>query len=321
MSELPEGVLTFLFTDVEGSTRLWEDAPDSMMSALIQHDEIIERAIAEYGGTSVKPRGEGDSRFLVFGDAGGAVGAIADIQRALVTAEWPTPRPIRIRAALHTGVAELQLGDYYGSSVNRAARLRAIAHGGQTVMSAATWELVRDRLPNRVTIRDMGELGLKDLSRPEHVYQIDIEGVPTEFPPLASIDTIPNNLPVQLTEFVGREQEMAEAKRLLESTRLLTIMAPGGAARPASESRSPRTWSPTTPTGSTSWPLPTSAPVARSSSRSPRRSVLGSRRMRTRATNSCHICRASVSCWCSTTSNTSPTGPRSSRKSSGRQVR
>lgn len=231
MSELPEGVLTFLFTDVEGSTRLWEDAPDSMMSALIQHDEIIERAIAEYGGTSVKPRGEGDSRFLVFGDAGGAVGAIADIQRALVTAEWPTPRPIRIRAALHTGVAELQLGDYYGSSVNRAARLRAIAHGGQTVMSAATWELVRDRLPNRVTIRDMGELGLKDLSRPEHVYQIDIEGVPTEFPPLASIDTIPNNLPVQLTEFVGREQEMAEAKRLLESTRLLTIMAPGGAGK------------------------------------------------------------------------------------------
>lgn len=231
MLELPEGVVTFVFTDVEGSTRLWEDAPDSMMAALMQHDDIIERAIAEHGGISVKPRGEGDSRFLVFEDAGGAVAAIADIQRTLAAADWPTPRPIRIRAALHTGMADLQLGDYYGSSVNRAARLRGIAHGGQTVMSAATWELVRDRLPNRVTIRDMGEHGLKDLSRREHVYQIDIEGVSTDFPRLASIDAIPNNLPVQLTEFVGREQEIVEAKRLLESTRLLTIMAPGGAGK------------------------------------------------------------------------------------------
>jgi predicted ATPase len=132
---------------------------------------------------------------------------------------------------LHTGTAGVQLGDYYGSAVNRAARLRGIAHGGQTVMSRATWELVQDRLPDGVTVRDMGEHGLKDLTRPEHVFQIDVDGIPSDFPPLKSLDAVPNNLPQQLTEFVGRDRELADASRLLGDTRLLTVLAPGGAGK------------------------------------------------------------------------------------------
>ena len=231
MAELPDGVVTFLFTDVEGSTRLWEDAPESMMGALRQHDGAIERAAADYNGVPVRPRGEGDSRFVVFSSASDAVAAAAEIQRLLAAIDWTTPRPLRVRASVHTGAADLQLGDYYGSAVNRAARLRAIAHGGQTLMSGSTWELVQDQLPSGVTIVDMGPHRLKDLSRPEHVYQLNVEGLDTTFPPLVSLDAVPNNLPVQLTDFIGRQSELAETKRLLGETRLLTILAPGGTGK------------------------------------------------------------------------------------------
>jgi predicted ATPase/class 3 adenylate cyclase len=231
MAELPGGVVTFVFTDVQGSTRMWEESPDLMMRALDQHDEVIDEAVDAHHGVSVKPRGEGDSRFLVFGDACEALRAVAQIQTRLASVDWVTPRPMRIRAALHTGTADLQLGDYYGSDVNRAARLRAIAHGGQTVMSRSTWELVRTWLPDGVTVRDMGEHGLKDLTGPERVYQVNIAGLPDDFPPLASLNAIPNNLPIQLTELVGRQGELAEVEQLLTRARLLTILAPGGAGK------------------------------------------------------------------------------------------
>ncbi len=231
MIDLPDGVVTFVFTDVQSSTRMWEESPEAMARALGLHDEIIDEAVEAHGGLSVKPRGEGDSRFLVFSDAGNALHAIAQIQARLASADWTTPSPMRIRAALHTGTADLQLGDYYGSVVNRAARLRAIAHGGQTVMSRSTWDLVRDRLPDGVTVRDMGEHRLKDLTRPEHVYQLNVAGLPDAFPPLASLDAIPNNLPIQLTELVGRSIELADAEQLVTRTRLLTIMGPGGAGK------------------------------------------------------------------------------------------
>ena len=159
---LPDGVVTFLFTDVEGSTHMWEESPDLMMKALEQHDHAIDKAVADNNGVSVKPRGEGDSRFVVFQSAHDAVTATAEMQRHLAAVDWVTPTQLRVRASLHTGTADLQLGDYYGSVVNRAARLRAIAHGGQTIMSGATYELVQDRLPEGVTIRDMGAHGLKD---------------------------------------------------------------------------------------------------------------------------------------------------------------
>lgn len=167
MPELPEGVVTFLFTDVEGSTRMFEQAPDAMLEALRRHDEVIEAAVAAHGGIPVRPRGEGDSRFIVFTEATDAVVGAAEIQRRLAAQEWATPERLRVRVSLHTGSADLRWGDYYGSAVNRAARLRNIAHGGQTVMSAATWELVKDQLPDGVTVQDLGEHGLKDLTRPE----------------------------------------------------------------------------------------------------------------------------------------------------------
>lgn len=228
---MPTGTVTFLFTDVQGSTHAWEQSPDLIMKALAQHDEAVVGAASKHGGVVVKPRGEGDSRFIVFQSAVDAVAGVTDMQRQLADIEWVTPSPLLVRMSIHTGTAELDDGDYYGSTVNRAARLRGIAHGGQTVISRATWELVQDSLPPGVTIRDMGEHGLKDLTRPEHVYQLEIEGLVNDFPPLLSLDAVPNNLPVQLTEFIGRETELTEVTDLLSTTRLLTILAPGGSGK------------------------------------------------------------------------------------------
>src|SRR5918912_3771692 len=175
---LPTGTVTFLFTDVEGSTKLWERHPDQMRVALARHDALIELLIAEHQGVVVRPRGEGDSRFAVFPWARDAVAAAAAIQRALHEEPWPAATPIRVRMALHTGEADLRDGDYYGAAVNRCARLRAIAHGGQTVLSLPTEALVRDTLPPGVSLKDLGEQRLKDLVRPERVYQVLIAGLP-----------------------------------------------------------------------------------------------------------------------------------------------
>jgi predicted ATPase/class 3 adenylate cyclase len=231
MEKLPDGVVTFLFTDVEGSTRLWEEAPDSMMEALRLHDGVIATAVEAHNGVVVKPRGEGDSQFVVFASAIDAVEGSAEMQRRLAEVDWPTPRPLRVRASLHTGMAELERGDYYGLAVNRTARLRAIAHGGQSIMSASTFELVQDYLPDWVTVTDMGAQRLKDLTRPEHVFQLNVEGLIDAFPALKSLDSVANNLPEQLTELIGRETELAETERLLGETRLLTILAPGGTGK------------------------------------------------------------------------------------------
>jgi predicted ATPase/class 3 adenylate cyclase len=231
MPELPEGTVTFLFTDVQGSTRMWEEAPDTMMEALRQHDHIIEHAAENSTGVPVRPRGEGDSRFVVFPSAVDAVAAAAEIQRQFASIEWATPEPIRVRMALHTGLADLRSGDYYGSTVNRAARLRGIAHGGQTLVSGAVYELVRDVLPPGVSFLDLGRHRLKDLARAEQVYQLEISGVSGSFPPLQSLDVVVNNLPEQLTPFVGRQAELEETQRLLSTSRLVTITAPGGTGK------------------------------------------------------------------------------------------
>lgn len=231
MERLPDGVVTFLFTDVEGSTRLWEEASGQMMDALRHHDEVVSETVRAHNGFLVKPRGEGDSQFAVFRSALDAVAGSAEMQRRLEAADWPTPRPLRVRASLHTGLAQLELGDYYGSVVNRAARLRAIAHGGQTVLSSSTYDLVQDHLPNGLTVVDMGLHRLRDLTRPEHVYQLMIDGLNSSFPPLMSVDAVANNLPEQLTDLIGREADLSELKRLLIDTRLLTVLAPGGTGK------------------------------------------------------------------------------------------
>ena len=226
MSQLPSGTVTFLMTDIEGSTRLWEGQPDAMARAMDQHDTIIEDAVEENQGFSVRPRGEGDSRFAVFPRASDAVAAAADLQRGLAVESWPTSAPIRVRAALHTGYADLRLGDYYGSVVNRCARIRSLGFGGQTLLSMGTYELIKDEpLDDALSLRDLGEHRLKDLLRVEHVFQLDVAGLKDDFPSLKSIDLLLHNLPEQLTEFIGRESEVAD---LILSSRLVTILAPGG---------------------------------------------------------------------------------------------
>ncbi len=228
---LPSGTVTFLFTDVEGSTRLWEQYPAAAQVAFSRHDALVEQAVTANSGRLVRPRGEGDSRFAVFPRATDAVASARDIQLALAAAPWPTPSPLRVRIALHTGEADLREGDYYGSEVNRCARLRALAYGGQVLLSQATYVLIRDALPSGVEVRDLGEHRLKDLQRPEHVFQLVLLNLPSDFPSLKSLDALPNNLPLQLTSFIGREPQIKDVKELLGRTHLLTLTGPGGTGK------------------------------------------------------------------------------------------
>ena len=179
----------------------------------------------------VKPRGEGDSIFAVFQRVTDAVGAACAAQQLLLQETWPEGIAIKVRMALHTGESELRDHDYYGSTVNRCARLRAIAHGGQVVLSQATAQLVQDAMLPDVSLREMGSHRLKDLQRPEQVFQVVHPDLPTEFPPLQSLDTHPHNLPVQLTSFIGREEEIDEVNGLLATARLVTLAGAGGSGK------------------------------------------------------------------------------------------
>jgi class 3 adenylate cyclase len=169
---LPSGTITFLFTDVVGSTRAWEREPQAMGQAMRRHDALIDEAVQECGGALVRPRGEGDSRFAVFVDPADAVRAAMAVQQCLTTEDWTTTQPVRVRMALHTGAGELREGDYYGSPVNRCARIRSLAEPGQTLLSSATADAVASALPTGAELRDLGTRELKDLSEPEHVYEL-----------------------------------------------------------------------------------------------------------------------------------------------------
>ena len=179
---LPTGTLTFLFTDVEGSTRLWEFYPEQMRQAMVHHDQMIESIAAQNQGVVVRPRGEGDSRFIVFNSASNAIITAVAIQVQFSVDAWVASSPMRVRMALHTGEADLRDGDYYGSAVNRCARLRNVAYGGQILLSQTTYSLVRETLPAGITLRDLGEHQLKDLRLPEHIYQLTSQGLIPEFP-------------------------------------------------------------------------------------------------------------------------------------------
>ena len=227
---LPSGTVTFVLTDVAGSTRLWEADPVAMGRALARHDEIIAKAVDRADGVLLKTRGEGDSTFAVFARATDAVAAAASIAEALAAEPWPERTPITARAAVHSGEAELRDGDYYGPAVNRCARLRAIAHGGQTLLSQAATELARGQLPDGVTLLDLGVHRLKDLLEPEHVFELRRPDA-VEFPPLASLDALPHNLPVQLTSFVGREAEIEEVSQLVRRHRLVTLTGAAGCGK------------------------------------------------------------------------------------------
>mgnify|MGYP001358458370 CR=1 FL=1 len=231
MRDLPTGTVTFLFTDVEGSTHLWEQQPEAMRQALARHDAIVETEVARHGGVVVRPRGEGDSRFAVFARASDAVAAAVAIQQALHAEVWVTPTPLRVRMALHTGEADLRDGDYYGSAVNRCARLRAVAHGGQALLSGVTARLAGAALGETLATRDLGQQRLRDLGQPEQVFQLVAPGMPDSFPPLLSLDALTDNLPLQVTSFIGREKELAEVTALLGRSRLVTLNGPGGAGK------------------------------------------------------------------------------------------
>jgi class 3 adenylate cyclase len=192
---LPIGTVTFLFTDIEGSTRLWEQHPQAMETALARHDALAADLIGQHGGTLVKHRREGDSLFALFPRAVEAL--TAALQRAFMAESWPGAVPLQVRIALHTGDAVLRDGDYFGPAVNRSARLRAAAHGGQALLSAATQVLVRGYLPEGVELRDLGQCRLRDLARAERVFKLVHPDFPADFPPLRGLDAGANNLPVQ----------------------------------------------------------------------------------------------------------------------------
>ena len=172
MAELPRGTVTFLLTDVEGSTALWERAPDTMPAACARHDLLFEQVVTEHRGVPIRPRGEGDSRFAVFDSAVGAVSAALAFHRGLAAEPWQAPRPITVRIGVHTGHAEVRDGDYYGTAVNRCARIRDLGRGGDTMLSDVTVAVVRDDLPRGTVLRDLGERQLRGLTRTERIFQL-----------------------------------------------------------------------------------------------------------------------------------------------------
>jgi predicted ATPase/class 3 adenylate cyclase len=231
MSALPGGVITFLLTDIEGSTGLWESEPEAMTGVLARHDQLAAAVVSAQGGLLVKMRGEGDSTFSVFASVSQAAAAAIELQAALLAEASPAGIALRVRTAIHTGEAELRDGDYFGSTVNRAARLRAIGHGGQVLCSQSSAQLLEERLPDGAALRSLARHRLQDLARPEAVYQLLHPSLPAEFPPLRSLEVLPNNLPGQLTSFVGREQEMAELTELLAGHRLVTLTGAAGCGK------------------------------------------------------------------------------------------
>ena len=229
MSAFPSGTITFLFADIEGSTQLWELHPEAMRRALAVHDEILREEITRHGGQVFKT--VGDAVYAVFAAARDAIAAARSAQQRLTGAAWEVPGGLRVRMAIHTGAVEQTNGDYLGPPLNRVARLLSAGHGGQILVSESTRALVEHELPPDAGLRDHGLHRLKDLAQPEHIYQLIAPELSDAFPPLRSLDVFPNNLPRQLTSFVGREREMKEVKDLLSRTVLLTLTGPGGSGK------------------------------------------------------------------------------------------
>jgi len=228
-SRLPTGTVTFLFTDIEGSTRLLSALGDQYTPLLAAHDRLLRKAIAGNGGTEVST--EGDAFFAVFPSALGAVAAAAEAQRSLAAAPWPEGRSAKVRMGLHSGEGRLGGDNYVGLDVHRAARIAAAGHGGQILLSEATRALVAQDLPVGLGLRDLGEHRLKDLALPVRISQLQIDGLPSEFPELKTLTARPTNLPMQLTSFVGRDRELVLAKELVGQHRLVILTGSGGTGK------------------------------------------------------------------------------------------
>jgi predicted ATPase/class 3 adenylate cyclase len=225
----PSGTVTFLLTDLEGSTRLWEQDPDAMKAAMVRHDELLEKTIAAHEGFVFARMGDGMA--AAFAMAGDAVSAAAAIQRALADEPWRTASPLRARIGLHTDEGVVFDGGYANRPINRCARLMASAHGGQVVVSGATEALVRDQLSVGMGLVDLGEHRLRDLGRPTRVFQLNAAGCREDFPPLRTLDAFPGNLPAQVSSFIGRQAEAARVASALGESRVVTITGVGGVGK------------------------------------------------------------------------------------------
>ncbi len=225
----PTGTVTFLFSDIEGSTVRWERDRKAMEPALARHDELMRATLEARGAYTFKTMG--DAFCAAFATAADAIAAALDAQRALAAADFSAVEGIRARMALHAGIAAERDGDYFGPTVNRVARLLAIGHGGQVLLSGACMELVRGELPPECSLLDLGAHRLKDLAQPERVYQLIAPELPQAFPELRSLDHLSNNLPSQLTSFVGREDDVAAITLLLHEHRLVTLTGSGGVGK------------------------------------------------------------------------------------------
>jgi len=226
---LPAGTVTFMFTDVEGSTRMLAALGERWGRLLEEHREIIERAVSSNGGVVVGT--EGDATFAAFERATGAVAAAVEVQLELLSHPWPGDSKVSVRIGLHTGEAQVMSGAYVGMAVHQASRICAVGHGRQVLISRTTHDLVHGGLPEGVRLRRLGSFRLKDLLREEELFQAEHPDLPGDFPSPRTVEVAPNNLPGQLTNFVGRRTEMANIKTALSASRLLTLLGPGGAGK------------------------------------------------------------------------------------------
>ena len=231
-ADLPAGTVTFLLTDVEGSTRLWETAPEAMEMALAQHDRLLTEMIEGYGGVVVTPRAEGDSFFAVFPGAVAAVEAAGACQLRLAGEAWPAGAALRVRMGLHTGEVRVPGSDQIDHApVNRCARVKAAAHGGQVLITKTTCDLTEGRLGGGFGLTRLGEFRLRDLAEPELIYQLTHADLPAGFPPIGALAERTSNLPLQVSSFIGRDRELSEVRALVASSRLVTLTGAGGCGK------------------------------------------------------------------------------------------
>ena len=220
------GIVTILFTDIEGSTEKWEQEPERMADALARHDALLRTAVEAHHGRVIKTTGDGI--YAAFDDPAEALSAAIAIQQSLADPAATAGISLRVRCGLHAGPAHERDNDFFGGTINRAARIMGLAHGGQILASQAVADLVAGRLPAESSLRDLGDVRLRGIASSEHVYQVVHPSLRQEFPALRSLEATPNNLPQQLTSFIGRERELEEAEQLLDRARLLTLLGMGG---------------------------------------------------------------------------------------------
>src|SRR6266851_5615704 len=229
MAKLATGTVTFLFTDIEGSTRLLEQHPRAMEATLARHHQVLREIVEAHTGNVFETLGDGV--YASFGRASDAIAAALQAQLSMQVEDWGEVGTVRIRIGLHTGDVQLRDDQYFGVALFRCARLMALGHGGQTLVSRTTCDLQGQTLPHGATLRSLGTHRLKDLTEPTEIYQLLHVDLPSEFPALKSLDALPNNLPIQATRFVGREEELATLRELVTSERLVTLFGAGGAGK------------------------------------------------------------------------------------------